>query len=205
MVELLLIRHGQSVGNAEGRFGSHGPTPLTALGLKQAEALAGVLANEPLVALYSSDLHRAVQTAMPTAKRLGLKLETDVRLRERNVGQFEGLSFLEAEKLFPVEYAGMMSRDPDSRPPGGENHHECLTRVRAACDEIVARHPRGRIGIISHAMTLNQLLRSLLGIPAALRAPWFRTDNTGIHHLRLEADGRLQVLALNARGHVAHL
>ncbi len=205
-MELLLIRHGQSVGNAEGTFGSHGPTPLSALGHRQAQALVGALVgadHAPLVALYSSDLPRALSTAQPTATRLGLSIATDARLRERHVGRFEGLTFAAAEQQFPTEFEALMARDPDARPPGGETHHECLARVHAACTEIVARHPRGRVAIVSHAMAINQLLRALLGIPAATRAPWFRTDNTAIHELRFEADGRLQVVALNRRTHLA--
>ena len=62
---LYLIRHGQSAGNAEGRFGGHGPTPLSELGKEQAEKTAKVLAKEGISAIYSSDLLRAVQTAEP--------------------------------------------------------------------------------------------------------------------------------------------
>ena len=65
---LFLIRHGQSAGNAEGRFGGHGPTPLSELGFKQAEVTAATIAKEGVNAIYSSDLLRAVQTAEPLAK-----------------------------------------------------------------------------------------------------------------------------------------
>jgi probable phosphoglycerate mutase len=208
MVELLLIRHGQSVGNVDGTFGSHGPTPLSALGERQAQALIPALTaatDEPLAAIYCSDLPRAVATAQPTAQQLGLTITTDARLRERNVGRFEGLTFTAAEQQFPDAFAALMSRDPDARPPGGETHHECLDRMRAACADIVARHARGRVAIVSHAMALNQLLRALFGIPAAMRAPWFRTDNCAIHDLRFEADGRLQVIALNRRTHLVEV
>ena len=69
---LYLIRHGQSAGNAEGRFGGHGPTPLSPLGVEQAEKTARSLAKEGINAIYSSDLLRAVQTAEPLAKLLDL-------------------------------------------------------------------------------------------------------------------------------------
>ncbi|PYS78380.1 MAG: hypothetical protein DMF66_06650, partial [Acidobacteria bacterium] len=64
---ILLVRHGQSQGNAERRFGGHSPTPLSELGLRQAEATARALTVENLTAIYSSDLLRAVQTAEPLA------------------------------------------------------------------------------------------------------------------------------------------
>jgi len=68
ITKLFLIRHGQSDGNAEGRFGGHGPTPLSKLGEKQAHLTAKALAKEGITAIFSSDLHRAVQTAEALSK-----------------------------------------------------------------------------------------------------------------------------------------
>ena len=65
---VLLVRHGQSQGNAEQRFGGHSPTPLSELGRAQAEATARALRGEGVAAIYSSDLLRAVQTAEPLAR-----------------------------------------------------------------------------------------------------------------------------------------
>ena len=93
---VLLIRHGQSRGNAEGRFGGHTDTPLSARGRRQAEALAKTLAREKFSAIYSSDLKRAVQTAEPLARVTRAKLITSDAFRERSVGVMEGLTFEEA-------------------------------------------------------------------------------------------------------------
>lgn len=68
VTRLFLVRHGQSAGNAEGRFGGHSPTPLSDLGIRQAEQTAKVLAKEKITAIYSSDLYRAVQTAEPLSR-----------------------------------------------------------------------------------------------------------------------------------------
>jgi len=81
---LYLIRHGQSAGNAEGRFGGHGPTPLSELGQQQAEKTAKALAREGVSVIYSSDLHRAVQTAEPLARLLNLPINKSDAFRERN-------------------------------------------------------------------------------------------------------------------------
>jgi broad specificity phosphatase PhoE len=72
---VLLVRHGQSQGNAEQRFGGHSPTPLSELGVAQAEATARALAREGVTAIYSSDLLRAVQTAEPLAREAGLEIK----------------------------------------------------------------------------------------------------------------------------------
>ena len=71
---VLLIRHGQSKGNAERRFGGHTATPLSARGRKQAEATARTLKSNHLTAIYSSDLARAVETARPLANLTGCRL-----------------------------------------------------------------------------------------------------------------------------------
>src|SRR5918912_1957565 len=93
---ILLVRHGQSQGNAERRFGGHSPTPLSELGFRQAEATARALAVENVTAIYSSDLLRAVQTAEPLARAAGLRVEETDAFRERSVGLMEGLTFEEA-------------------------------------------------------------------------------------------------------------
>ncbi len=74
VTRLYLVRHGQSAGNAEGRFGGHSPTPLSKLGHEQAEITAKALAKERITAIYSSDLLRAVQTAEPLAELLNLPI-----------------------------------------------------------------------------------------------------------------------------------
>src|SRR5215212_3340734 len=90
---VLLIRHGQSQGNAEHRFGGHTATPLSTRGRKQAEATARILKSESLTAIYSSDLARAMETARPLANVTGLPIQGTDAFRERSVGVMEGLTF----------------------------------------------------------------------------------------------------------------
>src|SRR5579871_2454219 len=94
--EILLLRHGQSEGNEAGRFGGHGPTPLTARGRAEARAAADALAAEGgLTAIYASDLPRAVETALPICEATGIAMVKTPALRERSVGVFTGLTFAE--------------------------------------------------------------------------------------------------------------
>ena len=83
---VVIIRHGQSQGNAEGRFGGHTDTPLSPRGRKQAKATAKALAKEKFSAIYSSDLPRAIETATPLANLTHVPLQTTDALRERSVG-----------------------------------------------------------------------------------------------------------------------
>src|SRR5882757_8630139 len=84
--QVVIIRHGQSQGNAEGRFGGHTDTPLSPRGRKQAQATAKALASEKFSAIYSSDLPRAIETASPLSQLTGVSLITTDALRERSVG-----------------------------------------------------------------------------------------------------------------------
>src|SRR5678815_2346962 len=173
-VEILLLRHAQSQGNEEGRFGGHGPTPLTAHGRVQAEATAGALAREGgLVALLSSDLVRAVQTAQYVAQATGVDVATTPELRERSVGIFTGLTFAEAADRHPEAYAAMMRRDPNGCPPEGETQWQCASRAAACFDRALSRNAEGRIVFVSHAFTINLLLRRLFGVTDS---QFFQTD-----------------------------
>jgi broad specificity phosphatase PhoE len=201
--EILLVRHGQSEGNEGGRFGGHGPTPLTALGRRQAGATARALAAEGgLSAIFASDLPRALQTAEPIVAATGIAMRTTPALRERHVGVFTGMTFAEAEAAHPDIFAAMMRRDPDACPPEGESSHDCLLRAGAFFDEITARFSTGRVLLVSHAFTLNMLVRRLMGLQDTPTV-FFRTDNCGLHRLKRSATGFWNVEALNDRRHLA--
>ncbi|MCU1278448.1 MAG: Phosphoglycerate mutase [bacterium] len=199
--EILLMRHGQSEGNEGGRFGGHGPTPLTALGRRQAEAAARSLAGEGLSAIFASDLPRAMQTAEPVVAATGIAMKTTPALRERSVGVFTGMTFAEAEAAHPETFRAMMQRDPDACPPEGETALERMSHVGEFFDASLERFGAGRTLFVSHAFTLNLLLRRLLGL-ADSPTVFFRTDNCALHRLKRSATGFWNVEALNDRRHL---
>jgi broad specificity phosphatase PhoE len=199
--EILLLRHGQSEGNEGGRFGGHGPTPLTALGRLQAEATARALAAEGLTAIFSSDLARAVQTAEPICAASGIAMKQTTALRERSVGVFTGLTFNEAEARYPEHFAALMRREADACPPEGETASDCLERASPLVDEVLAHFSAGRTLLVSHAFTLNLILRHLLGVGSSPMV-FFGTDNCGLHRLKRGSSGLWRVEALNDRRHL---
>jgi broad specificity phosphatase PhoE len=201
VAEILLLRHGQSEGNEGNRFGGHGPTPLTPRGRRQAELTARALEREGLTAIWSSDLVRALQTAEPIVAATGLPLQQTPALRERSVGVFTGLTFLEAEERYPDAFAALMRREADSCPPEGETTVQTMERAGAFFDEVA--NSGGRVLLVSHAFTLNLLLRRAVGAEGP-RA-FFRTDNCGLHRLRRTAHGFWNVEALNDRRHLVSL
>ena len=202
---ILLVRHGQSQGNAESRFGGHTATPLSELGRAQAEAVARTLAAEGVTAIYSSDLARAVETARPLARALELEVNLTDALRERNVGRMEGLTFEEAAAQFPAEYAALLRRDFEHVLEGGESYRQMLDRAGRALDSCIQQHRGGTVAVFSHAGTICILVLHLIGALDApqLRPVWLRTSNCGINRLDLRADGYLRVLALNDTRHLA--
>src|ERR1051325_5375271 len=165
---VLLIRHGQSQGNAERRFGGHTPPPLSALGRAQADATARALASENITAIYSSDLLRAVQTAEPLARETGLPINQTSAFRERSVGHMEGLTFEEAAAAHPEEYAALLRRDFERVLAGGESYRQLLDRAAARLDRAIEANAGGRIAVFSHTGTICILALPLMG---ALDAP----------------------------------
>ncbi|HEY9404870.1 MAG TPA: histidine phosphatase family protein [Pyrinomonadaceae bacterium] len=207
MTNILLIRHGQSEGNAARRFGGHTATPLSALGRRQAEATARALSLEGVTAIYSSDLLRAVETAAPLARALDMEIRQTDAFRERSVGQMEGLTFEEAAQKFPEEYAALLRRDFEHVLSGGESYRQLLDRAASELDRAIARNRGGTLALFSHTGTICILALHLMGAldAPALRPVWLATANCGIARIQLRDDGFLRVRALNDTSHLAHL
>jgi 2,3-bisphosphoglycerate-dependent phosphoglycerate mutase len=204
---VLLIRHGQSLGNAEGRFGGHTSTPLSARGRRQAEATARALASEQFSAIYSSDLPRAIETAMPLARLTGLEVHLTGAFRERSVGVMEGLTFEEAAEQHPEQYAALIRRDFEHVLLGGESYRQLLDRASRELDTAIEQHRGGQIALFSHTGTICILALHLMGALDApeLRPVWIATANCGITRFDLRADGFVRVQTVNDTRHLADL
>jgi 2,3-bisphosphoglycerate-dependent phosphoglycerate mutase len=201
---VLLVRHGQSQGNAERRFGGHSATPLSELGLRQAEATALALASEGVTAIYSSDLLRAVQTAGPLARATGLEIVRTVALRERSVGLMEGLTFEEAAERYPEEYAALLRRDFEHVLAGGESYRQLLDRAAAELDRAVERHRGGTLAFFSHTGTICILVLHLMGALDApdLKPVWVSSANCGVTRFEIHHGGLTRLLRANDTRHL---
>ena len=204
VTKLFLVRHGQSAGNAEGRFGGHSPTPLSELGLRQAEAAAQMLAKEGITAIYSSDLFRAVQTAEPLSKLTGVSIVATAAFRERNVGVLEGLTFDESKTAYPNDYYALVNRKVHHVITDGESYQDLLQRSTAELWNILHANIGGRIAIFSHTGAICFLTLHLMG---AIRrdtkqTPWVVTSNCGINRFEIRGRRNVRVLALNDTRHL---
>jgi probable phosphoglycerate mutase len=149
---VLLARHGQSAWNAEGRWQGHADPPLSPLGLRQAGSAAASVGQ--VAAVVSSDLQRARSTAELIAERIGAgPVEVDARLRERDAGEWTGLTRAEIERQWP----GYLSAG--RRPPGFELDEAILGRVLEALAGVHAAHPGQRVLAVAHGGVIRALER----------------------------------------------
>jgi alpha-ribazole phosphatase len=167
MTQLYLVRHGQTDWNVEGRYQGQSDLPLNAAGRAQAETLARQLAGVPFVAVYSSDLKRAQETAERLAATLRVKVQLDPRLREINQGEWEGQLVTDIAAQYREAWAER-TRDPvNARAPGGESAAEVAARLAEAAGEIARAHPCGPVLMVSHGLALATLICRARGRPLA--------------------------------------
>lgn len=155
VTRILLVRHGQSEWNAIGRWQGWADPELSALGREQSRlATAGVGRVDAVV---SSDLRRAFDTATIMAEGLGVgPVAVEPLLRERDVGEWTGLTRSEIEQRWPGALAGPM---PD--PPGGEGWAEVRERMRSAVDGLAATHTEEVVLAVTHGGVIRGLERHL--------------------------------------------
>ncbi|MCB0998360.1 MAG: histidine phosphatase family protein [Acidimicrobiales bacterium] len=158
---LLAVRHGRSEWNAAGRWQGHADIALDHTGELQAVAATEVLGG--FDAIWSSDLRRAHRTAQIIAELLGVgPVHTDPRLREKDVGPWEGLTNAEVERRWP----GMLAtRD---RPAGFETDDAAGARFCAALADLASTHPGGEVLIVSHGGVVRAAQRRLGADPPHL-------------------------------------
>ena len=196
----IVVRHGETAWNAQGRIQGHLDSPLNEEGLVQALLLGERLGAESFDRFYCSDLGRARQTAQPIADRTGKAPVTTAALRERNLGVFQGLSGAESEQAYPDEYHRFRQRDPDHAMPGGESIRELYQRVTTCFETLAAEHAGERIVVVTHGGVLDALHRHVKGIP--LEHPRdFPTYNASLNWLRHEG-GEWQI---ERWGDISHL
>ena len=169
MTRFLLIRHGETEWNLASRIQGHSDSPLTASGVSQARALAQRLAAESFDVLVASDLPRAVRTAEIIARRSGHAVIADARLRERNFGLGEGLTYGEIDYQYPDVFSRVRTTDPDYVIPGGESRRQFYLRVKDAFESLAAAHEGRRVAVIAHGGVLASLYRVIHGL--AISAP----------------------------------
>ena len=168
---IVAIRHGETAWNASTRIQGHTDIPLNDHGQRQAQLLGQALSQaDPMDAIYSSDLQRALATAQALALHTGARLVTHVGLRERAFGDFEGRSFAQIEQEMPEQAQLWRTRVPDWIPPGGgESLLAMQQRVMATVNALAQQHPGQQIAVVAHGGVLDVLYRA--ATQQSLQAP----------------------------------
>lgn len=161
---LILMRHAESTGNAQGIWQGQMDWPLSERGRSQADRASRLLAALDVDLVSGSDLERARTTAAIVAEACGCGLRLDARLREIHVGAWEGLPGSEVARRYPGEWERMISGEDIVRG-GGESVAMAVARLMPAVHETIDAVPAGGTGVIvSHGASITAVLSVLLEV-----------------------------------------
>jgi phosphoserine phosphatase len=191
MLEIILVRHGETEWNASEIFRGRADVALNENGLRQAELLGAYLKEEKLDAVYSGPLSRAVKTAQAIASPHNLPVVTVDNLNDIDCGEWEGLSLAVVRERYEETYRDWLDTPEQVRLPGGESLEDVKNRAEAFIDEVVARIGEGKVVLVSHRAVHKVLISTLLGLDSSFF--WsFKLDNCGV--TRFTFDGSRAVL-----------
>ena len=162
---IILIRHGQTAWNTQEIFRGRADVPLDEVGLRQAQALAEAMRAEPISAIFTSPLSRAVQTAQALADSHGLVPVAVQDLIDIDFGAWEGLPHDGVREQFPELYATWQAQPEGVTFPGGENLEAVRQRASAALAELVEQCPGQTIALVAHRVVNKVLICHILGLP----------------------------------------
>lgn len=198
--KILLIRHGETLWNAEDRIQGQYDVQLSATGVEQAKLLNLRFKILNLGPVYSSNLKRSLETAQIALDARREEIQTSSALRERHFGRWEGLLWSEVLRQFPKE-AEQFLRDPVGfTPPGGEPWLKMQERAFQEVSLITQRHPEQSVVVFTHGGPIKAIILKALGIEPQL---WrqLSTLNASLSVLELKA-GVWRLIALNDTCHL---
>jgi 2,3-bisphosphoglycerate-dependent phosphoglycerate mutase len=190
MTTLILVRHGETEWNREGRIQGHSDSALTPEGIAQAHAMGARLhANlgvEPIHAVIASDLTRAALTARAIATPIGHDITFDNSIRERAFGVAEGKTYAEIDRDHPEMFSRERETDPDFTAPGGESRNEFHTRITTALQRIASANVGRNVLVVTHGGVIAAVYRWLNGLPVS--SP-HRVEIPNVGYNRVSASG----------------
>lgn len=202
MTSIYLVRHAQTVGNAQQRFQGRTDTPLSPLGRKQAQYLARRFWALPLEAVYASPLLRTRQTAQAIAATRGLSLRLEEGLIEMDGGLLEDLTYREMAALYPEEVELFSNRMHEFGGAGGcERIVDVYERMRDTMESIARNHPGGTVAVVSHGIAIRCFLCFAKAFPLERIGEVDWGQNTGVSHITWH-NGRFMLHRVNDVSHL---
>ena len=204
MTKVVFIRHGQTEWNVNGRYQGQSDVPLSPAGEEQARLLAANFPVEHIVAVYASNLQRAMFTAQAVADRFGLPVQAESAFREFCFGDWEGLTYQEITSQWADAMTNFMNHPDIMTIPNGETFPEVQARALKRLYEILDRHEGQTIVITAHGAVLRTILTAALHMP--LQYLWsIRQFNTAVNIVRYDKEGSPTVELLNGNAHLGEL
>lgn len=202
-----LVRHAQTVGNHRRCFQGRTDSPLSPLGLRQAQCLGTYFAGQAVETIYSSHLTRSIQTAQVIATSTGTVVKIEPGLAEIDFGAWERLTIEEVETRFKHEYSEWLRNPLQFRIPGGESYEQFRLRVRRTLADIVARHGKegGRaLVVVSHGGVIASLLADCLGTDYGQLLRRLALEHASVSTIEWRINSP-SVLGINATAHLDSL
>jgi broad specificity phosphatase PhoE len=197
-VQIVLVRHGATDWNLQGRCQGSTDRDLSEAGIRQAEQLATLLRDERFDAVYSSNLRRARQTAELISRHHALPVRIEADLRELDHGSLEGLTFSEIKSRHGEFLARWRTEPADLCVPGGERLADVAERAWNGLHGILQRHPEAeRILAVSHSFPILGIVCRISNTPLNQYRS-FHVDPCGITRLTRDAHG-WRVTQVNGR------
>lgn len=202
MTRLIFIRHGESEFNRTKRYTGQLDVSLTEKGVTQANITADyILKNYKIDEIYSSDLSRAIDSASPIARPLGIEIKTDPRLREIFAGEWQGLYFADVKKLYKKEYLLFKTDKIHNKTSGGEGMLDVMERTLAAATEIAEANDGKTVLISTHNGPLMTLEVPLINISLNDTYP---LSNNSVTEVEYE-NGKFKLIKLGYDEHLGNL
>lgn len=201
--KLILVRHGETLLNREGRVQGLSDAPLSDFGKAQARAVADALAPDAPFHLYASPLSRAAQTARPIADAHGVVPTTVADLREADVGDLDGLTIAQVRERYPDFMRRWAEDAGEVTMPGGESLREVRCRAWRAVRDLVASHPDATTVAVTHNFVIQAVLSAALRVPLD-NARRIRQQPGCMTRLEFAA-GRISLVSSNETWHLRDL
>lgn len=193
---LLLIRHGQTNWNKEGRWQGHMDVPLNEAGREQAQKLARRLSKWPIDVFLSSDLKRAFETAVITANPHNLDPIPDPIWRERHIGDFQGKTKEQVKAHFPAQW-----KEGILEPPNGETFAQMQKRASSALAFVQENYAGKMVAAVSHGQLIHVLLAQVMGIAEGVYGRFTLRGNSSLSIVEISNSGTI-VSRLNDTAHL---
>jgi len=201
-VQIVLVRHGATDWNLQGRCQGATDRELNAVGIQQAKNIAAAFTAEPIAAIYSSNLKRARQTAESIAGPHNLPVRIERDIRELDHGELEGLTFNEIKDNYPDFISRWRTTPAEVQVPGGEKLADVAERAWTSLNRIVGQHDDGKtVVVVSHNFPILGIVCRITGTHLnSYRS--FHLDPCGVTRLACNNANSWQLTHINNREYI---